>query len=176
MTVELTPFVQRGLDGAEVQQVTDIAVRLLDHLNEPTARSLITAANRPGGSSALVQAVFASQALELGFTSERKGLFASYNSALRPDYFLALPEFGTGIILEVERGKTTTNNMDLLDMWKCHLCEVAHHLFLMVPQALQHNETMRPKREYASVTRRLGTFFEPSENYVNVRTCWVYGY
>lgn len=156
--------------------MTALATRLLDHLNEPRARLQLTASNRPGGSSALVQAVFARQAQELGFASERKGLFASYNSALRPDYYLALPAYGTGVILEVERGKTTTNNMDLLDMWKCHLCDVAHHLFLMVPLALRHNDLMTPKREYASVVRRLGTFFDPQENYVNVRTCWVSGY
>ena len=24
--------------------------------------------------------------------------------------------------MEVERGKTTTNNKDFLDFWKCHLC------------------------------------------------------
>ena len=176
MTVELTPFVQQGLDGEEVATVTSLATRLLDHLNEPRARLQLTEANRPGGSSALVRAVFARQALELGFSSEKKGLFVTYNSALRPDYYLPLPEFGTGVILEVERGKTTTNNMDLLDMWKCHLCVDAHHLFLMVPLALRHNELMTPKREYQSVVRRLGTFFEPPANYVNVRTCWVYGY
>lgn len=172
----MTPFVQRGLRGDEVQRVTDLAVRLLDHLNEPQAQLQIAAANQPGGSSALVQAVFARQAAELGFSSEKKGLFAAYKSALRPDYYLPLPEFQTGIILEVERGKTTTNNMDLLDMWKCHLCETAHHLFLLVPLALQHNPIMSPKHEFAAVTKRLATFFEPPSNYVNVRTCWVFGY
>jgi hypothetical protein len=101
--------------------VSAIAVALLDHLNKPTAQLQIHAANQPGGSSALVQAVFAQQAAELGFASEKKGLFVSYGAALRPDYYLPLPEFETGIILEVERGKTTTNNMDLLDMWKCHV-------------------------------------------------------
>jgi hypothetical protein len=40
---------------------------------------------------------------------------------------------GTGIILEVERGKTTINNMDLLEFWKCHICAHADFLFLMVP-------------------------------------------
>ena len=25
--------------------------------------------------------------------------------------------------MEVEREKTTINNMDLLDVWKCHICE-----------------------------------------------------
>ena len=43
----------------------------------------------------------------------------------------------SGILLEVERGKTTINNMDFLDFWKCHLCEHAHYLFLLVPQELR---------------------------------------
>lgn len=42
----------------------------------------------------------------------------------------------SGIILEVERGKTLMNNMDLLDMWKCHICEHARYLFSIVPKAL----------------------------------------
>ena len=36
--------------------------------------------------------------------------------------------------MEVERGKTVLNNMDLLDVWKCHICESANYLFLIVPQ------------------------------------------
>lgn len=167
---------QMGMPGEESARVAAIAVALLDHLNEPTAQLQIHAANQPGGSSALVQGVFAVQAAELGFASEKKGLFASYGAALRPDYYLPLPEFETGIILEVERGKTTTNNMDLLDMWKCHLCETAHHLFLLVPKALHHNAVMSPKHEFEAVKKRLGKFFEPEDNYVNVRTCWIFGY
>ena len=69
----------------------------------------------------------------------------------------------SGILLEVERGKTTTNNMDLLDFWKCHLCRHADYLFLMVPQALRHNPTMTPKKEYNSVVKRLDTFFVPGQ-------------
>jgi hypothetical protein len=176
MGVELATFVQRGLDGAELAVVADIATTLQDHLNTPQAQMQLLEANQPGGSSALVQAVFIRRALELGFASEKKGLFLNYGAALRPDYYRPLPEFGTGIILEVERGKTTTNNMDLLDMWKCHLCETAHHLFLLVPLELRHNELMSPKREFATVSRRLGTFFDPPENYVNVRTCSIFGY
>jgi hypothetical protein len=30
-------------------------------------------------------------------------------------------------------GKALANNMDLLDLWKCHICREAHHLFLVVP-------------------------------------------
>ncbi len=92
---------------------------------------------------------------------------------LRPDYYRPLGD--TGIILEVERGKTTTNNMDLLDFWKCHLCGRAHYLFLLVPQELRHNPGMNPKREFQSVARRLSRFFEPGFH-TNVRGLFLFGY
>ncbi len=60
-----------------------------------------------------MQATFGEFARELGFQNERVGLFDSDELALRPDYFLKLDS--TGILLEVERGKTTINNMELLD-------------------------------------------------------------
>ena len=92
---------------------------------------------------------------------------------MRPDYYRPVGE--SGILLEVERGKTTTNNMDLLDFWKCHLCRAADYLFLMVPQALKHNEIMSPKREYLAVVKRLETFFRPG-NTTNVRAVHIFGY
>lgn len=94
-------------------------------------------------------------------------------SALRPDYFRAVGD--TGILLEVERGKTTINNMDLLDFWKCHLCEHANYLFLVVPMELRQNPAMPPRREYATVVKRLSSFFVP-RNYTNVRGLFVFGY
>ena len=80
--------------------------------------------------------------MSLGFRDERRGLFSAYESALRPDYFREVG--GTGVILEVERGKTTINNMDLLDFWKCHICEHADYLFSMVPLELRQNPDMSP--------------------------------
>ena len=78
----------------------------------------------------------------LGFVSESKGLFATTRQAL---FVLTTSDRSTtGILLEVERGKTTINNMDLLDFWKCHLCEHANYLFLMVPTELRQNASMRP--------------------------------
>jgi hypothetical protein len=97
----------------------------------------------------------------------------AYATALRPDYFLPIGD--SGVILEVERGKTTTNNMDLLDFWKCHICRVASYLFLLVPQSLQHNERMTPKKEFRTVQRRLSQFFEPG-HYTNVRALCLFGY
>ncbi len=45
----------------------------------------------------------------------------------------------------------------------------------MVPQALKHNDAMTPKKEYASVVKRLKTFFAPG-NATNVRAVHIFGY
>lgn len=153
--------------------VLEISDQLVAHLNTDSALDLLLQANMPGVSSAEVQATFLPFALDLGFTSEAKGLFLEYGNNLRPDYFR--PVRDTGILMEVERGKTTTNNMDLLDFWKCHLCRHAAYLFLMVPQALRHNPDMTPKKEYNSVVKRLETFFVPG-NETNVRAVHIFGY
>lgn len=177
MTVELESFRARGVEEVEWRDVSAVAERLRAHLSTPEAARRIAAANQPGASSIEVQAVFRDFALEIGFLDESKGLFHGYEtSALRPDYFLRLGT--TGILLEVERGKTTINNMDLLDFWKCHICEHAHYLFLLVPLALRQNEEMRPRNEYAAVCKRLGTFFRPDveTNVPGVRGLFVFGY
>jgi hypothetical protein len=175
MPVVMTSFVQdRFRDTDEYGHVTKVADSLLAHLNTPDAQALLGEANQPGLSSSIVQGSFALFARDAGFVDESRGLFSTYeNSALRPDYFLRVGE--TGILLEVERGKTTINNMDLLDFWKCHLCEPASYLFLMVPQELRQNPNMRPKREYNYVIKRMASFFVP-RNYTNVRGLHVFGY
>jgi hypothetical protein len=175
VAVELKEFFQQHLEGsAELLQVRRIARTLLAHLKQRDTQTRLTTANAPGYSSGLVEATFVDFARQLGFVDESVGLFAGYStSALRPDYFLGLGE--TGILLEVERGKTTINNMDLLDFWKCHLCEHAHYLFLMVPNQLRQNPTMAPRREYVTVVKRLKSFFAP-RNYTNVRGLFVFGY
>jgi hypothetical protein len=172
--VERVDFVQDSYRATvEYESVLDIADRLFVHLREPSVVDAILEANQPGRSSAAVQEVFLEQARELGFRDESKGLFKEYASALRPDYFMPLD--GTGIILEVERGKTTINNVDLLDFWKCHICVSADYLFLLVPRELRQNETMSPRREYVTVAKRLATFFEAG-NYTNVRGLCLLGY
>ena len=79
------------------------------------------------------------------------------------------------MILEVERGKTTINNMDLLDFWKCHICEHASYLLLMVPVELRQNLKDRPSRPFDVVAKRLESFFSP-ENYTNVHGLVLLGY
>jgi len=173
--VERADFARSDVAGTtEHDRVVAIADSLFVHLESPTATALILKANQLGRSSGDVQSVFLDHAHELGFTSESKGLFSDYlSSALRPDYFLPLGD--TGIILEVERGKTTINNMDLLDFWKCHICRHAHYLILLVPTQLRQNPTMSARNEFASVRKRLSSFFE-EQNYTNVRGLFLFGY
>ncbi len=173
--IERLDFVQdAAARGSDWRHVVDLADELVGHLNVPAVAALIEEANQPGRSSADVQEVFLDEATRLGFRDESKGLFEAYqSSALRPDYFRAVGS--SGVILEVERGKTTINNMDLLDFWKCHICEHASFLFLMVPQELRQNPTMTPRKEFTTVARRLESFFRPG-NYTNVLGLVLLGY
>lgn len=173
--VELTEFYRADMKGTEeASHVRGIAHGLLNELNKPDVLSAIEAADQPRRSSALVQEAILPEATLLGFASERTGLFASYdNRALRPDYFLPLRR--TSILLEVERGKTTINNMDLLDFCKCQICHHADYLFLLVPKTLRQNDVMMPKSEFAAVKKRLGSFFQPG-NDTNVRGLALFGY
>ena len=173
--MERADFVQAPLvDTPEYEAVRAVADSLYVHLELSAVATAIREANQPGRSSSEVQNVFLDHARLLGFTDESRGLFAGYvTSALRPDYYLAFGD--TGILIEVERGKTTINNMDLLDFWKCHICEHAHYLILLVPNELRQNETMAPRREFVTVRNRLGSFFEEG-NYTNVRGLLLIGY
>lgn len=175
MPVLQETFVQKPFaETVQFQLVQTVRDSLLEFLNKPDSLAAIAAANRPGRSSAEIQDTFLGHATSLGFTSEAKGLFRDYATpGLRPDYYKPLGD--TGILIEVERGKTTINNMDFLDLWKCHVCPVADYLFLMVPQSLVQNDTMRPRNEYATVVKRMGTFFTDG-NYTNVRALTILGY
>lgn len=175
VTVQRVILVQEPwADSVETSLVNKVSDALLTHMNTPAAMELVAAANMPGNSSGIVQAAFLDFASSLGFSSEARGLFETYeNRLLRPDYYM--PVGDSGILLEVERGKTTINNMDLLDLWKCHVCESAHHLFLMVPQELRQNPDMRPKREFNTVCKRMSSFFV-ARNYTNVRSLHIFGY
>jgi hypothetical protein len=172
--VVLTRFVQsQWADTDEYREVAGIAEALKNHGNTSAMQTAIALAHGPRSPSSLVQAAFLQFATDLGFRNEARGLFADYQMRLRPDYFRALGS--TGILLEFERGKTITNNMDLLDFWKCHLCASAHYLFLLVPQDLRHGETGFAERPYSAVIRRFGPFFE-ARNHTNVRAAFVFGY
>ena len=63
--------------------------------------------------------------------------------------------------------------MDLLDLWKCHICREASHLILVVPMFVRR--TNGTERVYSRVVTRLTTFFEPG-NETNVSSVAVLGY
>lgn len=175
MTVLAQTYMQpQYAPTAEFSEVEQVAGQLLSYLNSPIAQTALAEAHIPRAHSTRVQASFSDFAGALGFRSEATGLFAEYKKRLRPDYYRPVPP-SSGILLEVERGKTVTNNMDLLDFWKCHLCVRAHYLFLLVPQDLQHGDDGMRERPYTAVMRRLSTFFREG-NYTNVRGLFLFGY
>ena len=175
MAVQLKILVQNKYEATEeFRTVNEVAQRLHQHLCEPQVLTLLAEANQPGSSSSAVQNVFLEKALALGFVSEKKGLFGKYaTSGLRPDYYLEIGK--VGVLLEVERGKTIMNNMDLLDLWKCHICAEANYLFLMVPLQLKHNKDAKPYNTFNMVVNRMSPFFE-QENHTNVRALFIFGY
>ena len=159
-------------DQHEYGVVAEVARSLNSYMQTGEILKRIGDANRKGIASSEIQACVIEHATQLGFHSERQGLFSEYaTGSLRPDYFLSLTP-GRGIILEVEKGKTLTNNMDLLDLWKCHICNHAQYLFLMVPRIAQN---AGPKNVFDSVVKRMQPFFW-KKNYVDVYGLFIFGY
>lgn len=168
-------FVRSDLAASsEWSEIQKIATELVAYMNRPDVYVQLKEANVPGSESQKIQAVIQTKTSELGFRDESKGLFAGYSTrGLKPDYYR---EVGcTGVILEVERGKTINNNMDFLDFWKCHICRVASFLILLVPVELRHNYENRPTRAFKATSNRLESFFI-TENYTNVWGLVLLGY
>lgn len=174
MAIEYSILKQEHADKASsFINASKLAEKLRMFLSEESTQKLIAEKHVLGAASTAIQEIVLTAATELGFENEKKGLFASYPvSSLRPDYFRRIGD--TGILLEVERGKTTTNNMDLLDIWKCHICDHAKYLFLIVPQA-RPSANGSVMRHFAQVNKRLAPFFQ-KRNYINVEAVFIFGY
>jgi len=93
----------------------------------------------------------------------------------RPDFYFPVAP-GRGILAEVERGGTTTNNHDLKDLWKVHISPTAQHLFLVVPHANWNEQGLPRERPFNRVSSRLGAFFGDPRREVDVLSLHVYGY
>lgn len=153
--------------------VSSLAHDFLNFLNDPQILNEISKVHQIGAWSTQVQKAVLPGIEKLGFSSEKKGLFNNYEvTALRPDYYAKVRN--SGVLLEVERGKTIANNMDILDFWKCHICDFADYLFLLVPQVRQATNG-KPTQPYKDVKRRLSTFFV-EKNHVNVDAVFFFGY
>jgi hypothetical protein len=170
-------LVQPDLDdarSAEVPNVRDLAAMLHEDMSAAGITASLAAIPEIGGTSHAVDAILTPIAARLGFQSQKKDLFSAYPIRLRPDWYRPLGKQGAGgILLEVERGRALANNMDLLDLWKCHICREAHHLFLVVPFRVKRSTVV--EIVYERVVMRMKTFVEPS-NKVNVATISVFGY
>jgi hypothetical protein len=92
---------------------------------------------------------------------------------LHPDYYKPLAK--GGILFEVERGKTIANNMDLLDVWKTHICREANHLFLLVPN-IRVSRNKNVAKNFPSVKNRIETFFNENISAIDVDSVYLFRY
>lgn len=162
-------------EAAELDVVDRLADELRKHLVAEAGR--ITRVHVHRASSMAVQTIVAELLQErLGFSEEVVlSPESGFVTQARPDFFFALG-VGRGVLAEVERGGTTTNNHDLKDMWKAHIAADAHHLFLVVPHA-NWAENGRPREKpFLRVCRRLGAFFGTPRREIDVVSAHVFGY
>ena len=155
----------------EVKRLSDLVFEIL---NKKSVVKAISDAHVFGASSHSIQKAILPEMLELGFTSEKKQLFSDYKvGGLRPDYYKPLAK--GGILFEVERGKTIANNMDLLDVWKTHICKEANHLFLLVPN-IRVSKNQNEAKIFPSVKNRIETFFNENISAIDVDSVHLFGY
>lgn len=162
-------------DVLELAAVDSLAEKLHAHI--AATRHEIELLHVHGAPSKAIQDHFATLLRgDLGFGEEvvltpQSGLV----TRARPDFFFELAE-GRGIIAEVERGGTTTNNHDLKDLWKAHVAPDAHHLFLMVPRNNWKKDGSPRERPFQIVARRLGAFFGDPRREIDVLSVHVFAY
>ena len=168
-------FLRPGLlDSQNLKETLEVSGQVRVILKSQKVKDSIAEVHKFGASSHTVQKSILDQVEPLGFVSEKKGLFADYKvSGIRPDYFKSLA--GGGILFEVERGKTIANNMDLLDVWKTHLCSEAKHLFLMVPN-IRVTEKGGAQKIFNTVENRIETFFLDENKPIDVNSVHIFGY
>ena len=178
MSVQYARLVRHTLDDRESQelhQVDRLAERLRAHLDEQVAA--IDLVHVHGASSSAVQEIVADLLeRQLGFRSEvvltpSDGLV----TRARPDFVYWLAQ-GRGVLGEVERGGTTTNNHDLKDMWKAHISPDTQHLFLVVPQANWGESGRAREKPFPRVVQRLSAFFGDDRRELDVVSAHVFGY
>lgn len=178
MDVRYQRFVRHDLTPAEVSEVGRVdalATELRDHLDAKSEE--IDVVHVHLAQSRAVQKIVGSLLEEvLGFAQEvvltpEEG----FVTHARPDFFFNLGN-GRGILAEVERGGTVTNNHDLKDLWKTHIALDAQHLFLVVPNANWNSAGQPREHPYARVVHRLGSFFGDARREVDVVSVHVFGY
>lgn len=159
----------------ELSKVDRLAEVLISHIAD--TRDAIAKLHIHGAASKALQDHFAVLLRgRLGFREEvvltpQDGLV----TRARPDFYFPL-SVGRGIIAEVERGGTTTNNHDLKDLWKAHIAPDVQHLFLIVPLNNWRADGAPRERPFPLVARRLGAFFGDPRREIDVLSVHVFGY
>jgi hypothetical protein len=178
VSIEYARFQQSHVGASLLDAIADVdalAEQLRSALENQAAA--IDAAHVHGASSSAVQ-VIASSILKdrLGFSEE---VLLTHEHGIvsrpRPDFYYPLGP-GRGIIAEVERGGTVTNNHDLKDIWKAHIAPDVQHLFLLVPNSNWKASGLPRERPFVRVTHRMGAFFGDPRREIDVLTCHVFGY
>lgn len=178
MDIRHARFVRSTLDAAEaaeLERVDGLAEQLTAHLRANGPQIDLVHIHR--AQSSAVQTIVAALLREhLGFREEvvltPQDGFVTH---ARPDFVYTLGP-GRGIIAEVERGGTTTNNHDLKDLWKTHISGDAQHLFLIVPNANWNEAGVAREHPYTRVLTRLGSFFGMPRREIDVVSLHVFGY
>ena len=162
-------------ETAELERVDALARQLSAHLQTRAAEIDLVHIHR--AQSRAVQSIVAALLREhLGFREEVVLTPSDgFVTHARPDFYYSLAP-GRGIIAEVERGGTPTNNHDLKDLWKTHISPDAQHLFLVVPNANWNEAGAARERPYARVLTRLGSFFGDPRREIDVVSLHVFGY
>lgn len=171
-------FVRSDVDpdtDQEMSRVDALAAALREHLSA-SAGSIDTVHVHGAGSGAIQRIVSTLLHDRLLFREEvvlapQDGLVTH----ARPDFFYRLSD-DRGILAEVERGGTTTNNHDLKDIWKAHVSPDAQHLFLIVPNANWNESGAARERPFPRVVSRLGAFFGDPRREIDVVSVHIFGY
>lgn len=177
MTIEYERLQRSRLEDhlTSVLAVDQLADRLRTALEDHA--EAIDLAHVHGASSAAVQRIVSTILKdELGFDEEvlltaQDGIV----SKPRPDFYYSLGP-SEGVIAEVERGGTVTNNHDLKDIWKAHIAHDVQHLFLIVPNSNWREDGRSRERPFVRVTHRMSAFFGEARREIDVLTCHVFGY
>jgi len=162
-------------DDPELARVDVLAGRLVEHLQ--ASSDLIDVAHVHGASSASIQSIV-SDLLRRHLAFREEVVLTPQDGLVthaRPDFFYRLDE-GRGILAEVERGGTTTNNHDLKDLWKAHVSPDAQHLFLVVPNSNWTVGGLAREKPFRRVASRLGAFFGDPRREVDVVSAHIFGY
>ncbi len=170
--IPLKTFSLQNADAVGVIETAKITEQLVDRIEEVFGSEGYLASVAHGASSSVFQALVEPILASNGFSSEIGHSVA--DASFKPDFVKNTEQYS--IMVEVERGKTLDNNMDMLDMWKCHIHPSTRHLILMVPIWYEkQGNSPSCTSTFSRVCRRMAPFFAEG-NETNVHSLHIIGY